>query len=48
MRELILTAILTPYFGPIAAGISVAARVWNLIAEISVSLIALKIKKPQI
>ena len=48
VRELILTAILTPYFGPIAAGISVAARVWNLIAEISVSLIALKIKKPQI
>lgn len=48
VRELILTAILTPYLGPIAAGISVAARVWNLAAEIMVSLVALKIKKPSV
>lgn len=48
VRELILTAILTPYLGPVAAGLSVAARVWNLIAEVGVSLIALKIKKPPV
>lgn len=44
VRELVLTAVLSPYIGPIAAGIAVAARIWNLIAEILAALIALSIK----
>jgi len=41
VRELILNSMLTPYIGPVAAGIVVAARVWSLIAEILSAGIAL-------
>lgn len=41
VRELILNSMLTPYMGPVAAGIVVAARVWSLIAEIFSAGIAL-------
>jgi uncharacterized membrane protein YbhN (UPF0104 family) len=41
IRELVLNAMLTPYFGPVAAGIVVAARVWSLVAEIMAAGIAL-------
>ncbi len=44
IRELILTGVLTPYVGPISAGVAVAARFWNLAVEISAALIALSIK----
>lgn len=41
IRELVLNSMLTPYFGPVAAGIVVAARVWSLVAEIAAAGIAL-------
>ncbi|UCE64940.1 MAG: flippase-like domain-containing protein [Candidatus Zixiibacteriota bacterium] len=41
VRELILNSLLMPYFGPVAAGIVVAARVWSLVAEISAAGTAL-------
>jgi uncharacterized membrane protein YbhN (UPF0104 family) len=41
IRELILNSMLTPYFGPVAAGIVVAARVWSLVAEITAAGMAL-------
>jgi uncharacterized membrane protein YbhN (UPF0104 family) len=44
VRELVLTAILAPYIGPVAAGIAVAARIWNIIAEIIAATIAWFIK----
>lgn len=43
-RELVMIAILTPFIGPAAAGIAVAARLWNTISDIVASAIALKIK----
>lgn len=43
-RELVLITILTPFIGPISAGVAVAARVWNLVCEIVAALIALSIK----
>lgn len=46
VRELIITSILTASLGPIAAGVAVAARVWNLIVEICAFVIALLIKIP--
>ncbi len=43
VREFVLTAILTPYLGGIAVGTAVAARIWNMVAEIIVALVALAI-----
>lgn len=44
VRELALTAMMAPYFGPIAPGVAIAARLWNLLAEILAALAALPIK----
>ncbi len=44
VRELVLTTVLTPYIGPVAAGVAVASRLWNIVSEILAALIALKIK----
>ena len=43
-RELVLITVLTPFLGPVAAGMAVAARVWNLATEFIAALIALLIK----
>ncbi len=43
-RELVLTTVLSPFLGLIAAGVVVAARVWNIVCEIIAALIALSIK----
>lgn len=43
-RELILTSILTPFIGPVAAGVSLVARIWNLVAEAIATAIALAIR----
>lgn len=47
VREIVLTTILFPYLGPIAAGISIAARIWNMITEIIAATIAYFIKFPK-
>ena len=47
VRELVLTTILSPYLGALAASISIAARLWNMTAEIISALIALRIKFPK-
>lgn len=47
VRELVLTAVLAPYLGPVSAGVAVAARIWNISAEIIAALIAWFIKFPQ-
>jgi uncharacterized membrane protein YbhN (UPF0104 family) len=39
-RELVLTGVLTPFFGPLAAGIALAARVWNMLNEIIAAAVA--------
>lgn len=44
VRELVLTSALMPFIGPIASGVAVAARFWNLVIEILAALIALSIK----
>jgi len=44
VREIILMAILSPYFGPLAAGVAGIARIWNIVSEIISALIALSIK----
>lgn len=44
VRELTLTVVLTPFLGPIAAGVAIASRLWNMTSEIIAALIALKIK----
>ncbi|MFQ5500116.1 MAG: YbhN family protein [Candidatus Zixiibacteriota bacterium] len=44
VRELILTTLLTPYLGPVATGLAVASRLWNLVAEIVAALIAWRIR----
>lgn len=46
VRELVLIGLLTPYVGPAAAGIAVAARLWNAIVEIVASLVAWGIPFP--
>jgi len=43
-RELVLITVLTPFLGPVAAGMAVAARIWNLVTEFIAALIALLIK----
>jgi hypothetical protein len=43
-RELVMIGLLTPYVGPIAAGIAVAARIWNTASDIIASAIALRLK----
>jgi len=43
VRELVLNALLLPYFGPVTSGIVVAARVWSLITEFIAAAIALLI-----
>ncbi|MDH4156497.1 MAG: flippase-like domain-containing protein [candidate division Zixibacteria bacterium] len=43
-REWVLTTLLTPFLGPVAAGVAVAARVWNLIVEFIAAAIALVVK----
>lgn len=43
-RELVLITIISPILGPVAAGVAVTARVWNLISEAIAALIALLIK----
>lgn len=44
VRELILTSVMTAYLGPVAAGLAVASRLWNMASEILAALIALRIK----
>ncbi|UCD63163.1 MAG: flippase-like domain-containing protein [Candidatus Zixiibacteriota bacterium] len=44
VRELVLTSVLTAYLGPVAAGVAVACRLWNMVSEIIAALIALKIR----
>jgi uncharacterized membrane protein YbhN (UPF0104 family) len=48
VRELVLTVILNPYLGVLSASIAVAARIWNLIVEITAALIASFIKLTKI
>jgi len=43
-RELVLITVISPFLGPVASGVAVTARVWNLISEIVAALIALLIK----
>lgn len=43
-RELVMIGLLTPYVGPLAAGIAVAARIWNTISDIIASAIALRLR----
>ena len=43
-RELVMISLLTPYLGPLAAGIAVAARIWNTASDIIASAIALRLK----
>jgi uncharacterized membrane protein YbhN (UPF0104 family) len=43
VRELILNLLLSPFFGPVVAGIVIAARIWSLVAEIASAGIALLI-----
>jgi len=44
VRELVLTTLLTPFVGPVAAGVAVASRLWNILSEIVAALVAFKIK----
>ena len=44
VRELVLVTLLNPFFGAAAAGIAVAARIWNMLTEITAALIAWAIK----
>jgi len=43
-RELVLTTVLAPFLGPVAAGAAVAARVWNIVSEFIAAMVALSIK----
>lgn len=43
-RELVMISLLTPYLGPLAAGVAVAARIWNTASDIIASVIALRLK----
>lgn len=43
-RELIMISLLTGYLGPAAAGVAVAARIWNTASDIIASAIALRLK----
>ena len=47
VRELALTYSLGPFIGPLAAGVAVAGRLWNISVEIIAALVALKIKLPE-
>ena len=47
VRELVLTTILVPFLGPIAASVSIAARLWNMTTEIIAALICTLIKFPK-
>ncbi|UCE24383.1 MAG: flippase-like domain-containing protein [Candidatus Zixiibacteriota bacterium] len=44
IRELALTSLLVPFVGPVAAGVAVASRIWNMASEIIAALIAFKIR----
>jgi len=44
IREIAVTSMLTPYLGPLAAGLAIAARIWNTIVEILAALIAVGIR----
>lgn len=44
VRELALITLLTPFLGPLAPGIAVAARVWNIVCELTAAIIAWNIK----
>jgi len=44
VRELVLTSLLVPFVGPVAAGVAVASRLWNIISEILAALVAFRIK----
>ena len=43
-RELVISTLLTPYFGPLAPAISILARLWSVIVDAIAALAALKIK----
>ena len=43
-RELVLITVTSPFLGPVASGVAVTARVWNLISEVVAAGIALLIK----
>ncbi|MEE8575645.1 MAG: lysylphosphatidylglycerol synthase transmembrane domain-containing protein [candidate division Zixibacteria bacterium] len=48
VRELVMIALLNPFLGTISAGVAVAARLWNVLIEIIVALIAWLIRfKPE-
>ncbi len=47
VRELVLTSLLTPFVGPVAAGVAVASRLWNMVSEIIAAAAAFKIKLPE-
>ena len=47
VREYIIKLLLTPFIGPVAVGVAIAARLWNMLTEILAALIALMIKLPK-
>lgn len=46
VREFALYSMLEPYFGSVAIGIAVAARLWNIVAEILSAIYAFAVKLP--
>lgn len=43
-RELVMGALLTPYFGPLAPAIAILARLWSILVDGTAALAALKIR----
>ena len=43
-RELVMGALLTPYFGPLAPAIAILARLWSILVDSIAALAALKIR----
>ena len=47
IREFALWSMLAPSMGSIAIGVAIAARIWNIIAELISAVVAFSIKLPQ-
>jgi uncharacterized membrane protein YbhN (UPF0104 family) len=49
VRELVLTSVLTPFLGSVAAGLAVTARIWNLVTETiaAVTALLIRLEKPK-
>ncbi len=47
VREAAISIVLKPYIGEAAFGVAIAARLWNMIVEISAALIAYKLSLPE-